>query len=94
MAATRMGLLAAAALLLLLLGGVTAQDDRCDDSWQFSDISGTAYCYRYFTTKKSWDGANSDCQGRSAHIVSIANSAENDFVYGLCQVPQHTHTRQ
>ena len=40
-------------------------------------------CYRYFTTKKNWTDARTECQSHGANLTSIHSADEDEFVDSL-----------
>ena len=53
----------------------------CEESW--THFHGTAHCYRYFDSSKTWEEAESHCQSLGADLLSIHSLNENDFIKSL-----------
>ena len=41
------------------------------------------YCYKLFTSEKNFTAAEVKCLEEDAHLISILNSGENEFLYGI-----------
>ena len=53
----------------------------CADGW--TELS--ANCYLYVEDRMTWAEAEASCNEREAHLVSVADQAENDLVLSLSQ---------
>ena len=51
----------------------------CQSGWTRSGFS----CYKRFSSRKTWDSAESDCNQRGGHLVSIVSASENSIVHNL-----------
>ncbi|KAE9547063.1 hypothetical protein FO519_009725, partial [Halicephalobus sp. NKZ332] len=60
---------------------IPAVYSSCDSGWEL--FNGTQMCYKTFIGKLSFDDAEAYCQDRGAHLVSIHNEEENEFVVSI-----------
>ncbi|XP_072030540.1 uncharacterized protein [Amphiura filiformis] len=53
--------------------------DGCSSSWSLHG----SYCYKAYTTARSWQSAHNHCRSNDAHLTSIHSSDENDFITSM-----------
>merc|ERR1719392_484123 len=56
---------------------------QCRPRW---GPSAPLYCYRLFTTPKTWQDAENHCQEEGGHLTSVHSSKQLDFVIGLQEI--------
>lgn len=62
----------------------TATPDTCTGgSSAVRWAAGNNHCYILFTTPLSWTGAKAACEQAEAHLVTMADAAENAFIYDI-----------
>uniref|UniRef100_A0A914PLR7 C-type lectin domain-containing protein n=1 Tax=Panagrolaimus davidi TaxID=227884 RepID=A0A914PLR7_9BILA len=64
----------------------TSKPKSCPDSWTFYETTG--FCYRVFIENATWLEAEDRCKVDGAHLASIHNSNENNFVLQLATFHQ------
>ena len=51
-------------------------NSACQQGW----IGNGTSCYKLFTSYKTWENANEECEKLNARLVKIESSEENDFI--------------
>uniref|UniRef100_A0A8C9FVL6 C-type lectin domain-containing protein n=1 Tax=Pavo cristatus TaxID=9049 RepID=A0A8C9FVL6_PAVCR len=51
---------------------------RCSPSWD----SFQGACYKHFSTRRSWEDAESQCRHFGGHLATILTPEEQDFING------------
>ncbi|XP_023653723.2 neurocan core protein-like isoform X2 [Paramormyrops kingsleyae] len=57
--------------------------DRDTESCELGWRKFHGHCYRFFPHRHTWENAEKDCRDHSAHLASVRNAAEQDFLSGL-----------
>uniref|UniRef100_A0A8C9NHW8 Brevican core protein n=1 Tax=Serinus canaria TaxID=9135 RepID=A0A8C9NHW8_SERCA len=52
---------------------------RCSPGWD----SFQGACYRHFSTRRSWEDAESQCRHHGGHLATILTPEEQDFINGM-----------
>uniref|UniRef100_A0AC35GI39 C-type lectin domain-containing protein n=1 Tax=Panagrolaimus sp. PS1159 TaxID=55785 RepID=A0AC35GI39_9BILA len=64
----------------------TSKPKSCTDSWTFYETTG--FCYKVFIENATWLEAEERCKVDYAHLASIHNSNENNFITQLATFHQ------
>jgi len=56
---------------------------RCSPSWD----SFQGACYKHFSTRRSWEDAESQCRNFGGHLATILTPEEQDFINGMWGQP-------
>jgi len=58
----------------------------CDESWHHYNGS----CYKHFRFAMNWTAAKSHCESHAAHLATIGDRKENEFVTNINSDREHT----
>nr|XP_009688749.1 PREDICTED: brevican core protein-like [Struthio camelus australis] len=63
-------------------GGSTCERplQTCSPGWD----SFQGACYKHFSTRRSWEDAETQCRHYGGHLATILTPEEQDFINGLC----------
>ncbi|XP_009890373.1 PREDICTED: brevican core protein [Charadrius vociferus] len=57
--------------------------EKCSTGWD----SFQGACYKHFSTRRSWEDAETQCRHYGGHLATILTPEEQDFINGLAQPP-------
>ncbi|CAJ0593931.1 unnamed protein product [Cylicocyclus nassatus] len=68
-----------------------ASTGHCDSDWTYFDMTNSCY---YVGSDNNYDSAEADCVSLGAHLTSIQNAFENNFVASLTEVGKSLNENQ